>query len=533
MNIEAARQAGYSDAEIADELARRTGRDAAGARQAGYSDADIIAEFGRGNNQMKWGEVPGAALSNLPSSAGRFAGDMAAAVSHPLDTAKSLGGVLDSAENKLVNFVSGRKDGEPLTGWQKFWGLDGSEDKANAVGQYFADRYGSIEGFKNSLATDPVGVLADMSTVFTGGAGAAKGIAKGAQLAGKAGLAEGLGRAAELAGTAASMTDPISLAGKGVGAIGRGVSAITPDALKVTPEKLYGSALKPSTTLSPDKRAAIIQTGIQERILPNAVGNDKLGGIRQQLGEQIGNIVGERANLEASGAVPRTIDPEALVSGAMDYTGNKLGYSPNKGILLGRADNTFTNFLDNFGPSNLDTETAQRIKQRAQLESKKAYDEPLTTPAQEANKALARQLRVAIEQNVPEVAPLNQRLSRLEALSDPVERAAARSGNWDWLGLGAGLSGGGGLGWALGGPTGAAIGAAAGMVGRQPGTKARAAFALDSARSAMNSPTAQLMEQVFSEIRPPATAGAYAGERAKESYADMLRRHGVNITLGQ
>lgn len=462
-----------------------------------------------------WSDVPGNAMRNIVPSAKRFAGDMVDAFSSPIETAKAMGNVAIGAAQKLI---PGEQD---------------SEKYADAVGQYFSDRYGSMDGFKRALSYDPVGVLADMSTVFTGGAGAAKGIAKGAQLAGKSGLAEGLGRAAELAGTAASMTDPISLAGKGVGAVGRGVSAITPDALKVTPEKLYGSALKPSTTLSPEERAAIIETGLQERILPNAAGNDQINVLKQQLGSDVGSLISDRAQLEASGAVPRTIDPESIVRGAMDYTDSKLGYSPNSASLLGRADTAYANFLDNWGAGNLDTATAQQIKRRAQLESQKAFGEPMTTPAQEANKGIAHQLRVAIEQNVPEVGPINERLARLNALADPVEKAAARSGNWDVMGLSAGLGGGGGLGWALGGPTGAALGAAAGAIGRQPGTKARAAFALDSARNAMNSPTAQLMEQVFSEIHPPATAGAYAGERAKESYADMLRRHGVKITLGK
>lgn len=45
MDIDAARQAGYTDAEIADELGRRTVRNAAGARSAGYSDAEIINDF--------------------------------------------------------------------------------------------------------------------------------------------------------------------------------------------------------------------------------------------------------------------------------------------------------------------------------------------------------------------------------------------------------------------------------------------------------------------------------------------------------
>lgn len=44
-DIQGARAAGYSDAEIADELAKDTKFDTAGARAAGYSDAEIISEL--------------------------------------------------------------------------------------------------------------------------------------------------------------------------------------------------------------------------------------------------------------------------------------------------------------------------------------------------------------------------------------------------------------------------------------------------------------------------------------------------------
>ena len=44
-DIEGARRAGYSDAEIADHLAREARFDAAGARQAGFSDAEIVSHL--------------------------------------------------------------------------------------------------------------------------------------------------------------------------------------------------------------------------------------------------------------------------------------------------------------------------------------------------------------------------------------------------------------------------------------------------------------------------------------------------------
>jgi hypothetical protein len=53
-------------------------------------------------------------------------------------------------------------------------------DAANAVGGMYKDRYGSVEALKNTLATDPVGAAADLSTLFTGGAAATARVAPAA-----------------------------------------------------------------------------------------------------------------------------------------------------------------------------------------------------------------------------------------------------------------------------------------------------------------------------------------------------------------
>ena len=45
-----------------------------------------------------------------------------------------------------------------------------SRELANKVGQHYVERYGSVEGAKRAFATDPAGVMADLSTVLTAGA---------------------------------------------------------------------------------------------------------------------------------------------------------------------------------------------------------------------------------------------------------------------------------------------------------------------------------------------------------------------------
>ena len=43
-----------------------------------------------------------------------------------------------------------------------------SREIANQVGQFYVNRYGSVEGAKKAIAEDPAGVLADISTSFSG-----------------------------------------------------------------------------------------------------------------------------------------------------------------------------------------------------------------------------------------------------------------------------------------------------------------------------------------------------------------------------
>ena len=81
---------------------------------------------------------------------------------------------------------------------------------ATAVGGQYAQDYGSAEGFKRKLATDPVGLLGDVSLLASGGGALVRG---GAKLSGAAGLertASTLGRTADVLGTAGNVLDPVT-----------------------------------------------------------------------------------------------------------------------------------------------------------------------------------------------------------------------------------------------------------------------------------------------------------------------------------
>lgn len=135
-------------------------------------------------------DVAAKAVKNLPSSTMNVLGDVVSAVTSPIQTGKA---VLDIAAGSLQNLL-------PEAVVQAIGEDKASRQAASAVAKMYADKYGSVEGFKRAVATDPAGFMADVSTVLSGGSLAA---AKAPQAAGAL-------------SKAASMVDPLSLAAKGV-----------------------------------------------------------------------------------------------------------------------------------------------------------------------------------------------------------------------------------------------------------------------------------------------------------------------------
>lgn len=157
-------------------------------------------------NALAWKDVPLEAVKNLGPSAANMVGDIYQAVTSPVQTTKA---VLDLGAGMLQNLLP--ESLVQLIGEDK-----ASRQVAGQVGQFYKQRYGTEEGFKQALAKDPAGVMADLSTILTGGAAIAP---KAVSAPLKA---------------AASMVDPLQLAAKGAGKAFDVTSGLTKQALGLT-----------------------------------------------------------------------------------------------------------------------------------------------------------------------------------------------------------------------------------------------------------------------------------------------------------
>lgn len=139
----------------------------------------------------QWADLP----ANLLPSAGRFVGGIAQSVMHPIDTASGLldlgAGALRNATPRPLRELIDKADATPAA-------AERASQTASRVGEFYADRYGSAEGAKRAVITDPVGVAADASMLLGGLGSMAK--------------VGGLTKTADALNTASRYTNPLTAA---------------------------------------------------------------------------------------------------------------------------------------------------------------------------------------------------------------------------------------------------------------------------------------------------------------------------------
>lgn len=137
--ITQARQQGIPDDQIFNAL-----------HQNGMIPTNAVVTQGQSSSQGAQLSDTGSFGSNLANSAGSFLGGIGQAVAHPIDTAKNLGNTLLGAAEST--FTLGQK----------------STPQFDALANSLTQRYGSWDAVKKTMYQDPVGFLADLSSVASG-----------------------------------------------------------------------------------------------------------------------------------------------------------------------------------------------------------------------------------------------------------------------------------------------------------------------------------------------------------------------------
>lgn len=362
-------------------------------------------------------------VKNIPSSAMKFASDMAQPFIHPLETAKGLGNLGMGIYEKMP--------------WEE--GIGPHEQYADAAGQFYKDRYGSGEGILNTLQSDPIGMLSDLSLGLTGAGTAAK-------AAGLGGKLQSMGRA----------VDPVSMALNAPGAAMKGVAAIK------DPVGIYQSAAKFPTTLDIKHGAGfrdrITQTALDEKAMPNPSGVAKIEDAMFNLDNKIEEMI--------SAAGGNTL-PASRAARYMNKLRSELDVPAiDAASDLAKANKVATDLgeqLERLGKTELTAREFQVMKRKAYKKAnydvKRMKDDPAVN---KARKAIAKGAKEAVEELVPGISGLNAKYGDLIDLIDPLQRASGRIGNRDMSGIGMPIKIGAGS--AAAGPLGGVLGGIAGLL---------------------------------------------------------------------
>lgn len=239
-----------------DSLLKKYSAPAGGATSAPGVDPDMDAIFNEVAPVTARGEAPtvtpekksvGGFVKNVGSSGADLIGGIVKALVNPVDTAKNVGGLVVGAGQKLVGY-----DGE-----QSY--------KVDQLVDYYKQRYG--KDLSKTLYEDPVGVLADLSTVLGGGGALLKGVGKIAELSDIAkvsGAAEKATRYGKILDKGATVTDPLAVGVRGAGLVSRetGLSDAATRAKDFT-TNLFN---KDEALVAPVRGTAPAKKGVREKI---------------------------------------------------------------------------------------------------------------------------------------------------------------------------------------------------------------------------------------------------------------------------
>jgi len=159
---------------------------------------------------LSMGDVGARAIQNIPRSAAQYGQGFYEMVTSPVKTAGLMldiaaGGVNLALPEPVRNFMA-KIDTDPAATQRAI-------NAAKQYGGYMNQRLGSVEAIKRTIAEDPVGAVADLSMILSGGAGLARGAAAATARAAPS-VSAGATQAANILTRGAAATNPVNVLAK-------------------------------------------------------------------------------------------------------------------------------------------------------------------------------------------------------------------------------------------------------------------------------------------------------------------------------
>jgi hypothetical protein len=412
------------------------------------------------------------ALKNLPGSIVQEGKNVIGAITEPVQTLKGIGNLALGIAEKATD------------------GVQSHEKYADALSDYYANKYGSKDAFLQELQNNPASILSDISMFVTGGASGAAKLASLSKVGAKA--APALEKVAKV-GTA---IDPLNLAAN---TTMYGASKVIPTS--VAPG-LYESAAKFSTTLSPAERTRITETALKNQIPLSYEGLGMVQSKLTDLGDKMDTLITNATDKNIK--IPATKVLESLKDVKKQSGGFKIEAAQDIKE-INNIEKQFKTYLKQNKITSVTPQQLQDFKADAykRIDFGRAPEKP-SLAKEEAYRAMAGSARQSLEGFMPELKDINTQYGALRELQPNLQRSVGRIENRDLMGLGATAKT--GAGGALGGIPGALVGFSQSLLD-SPKIKGKAALELYKKQnqglgmfldnSARNTLARQLIEQQF------------------------------------
>lgn len=402
------------------------------------------------NPILNAGKIIMESVAHVPESAARVAKEMFSALS-PIPSEGKVP-IVETA--KAVTDIA-------MGGVQKL--LPGEQEEEatfDAMVDAMKSRYGSEADILQTIQTDPVGVAGDISALLSGvGAGArVTGAVPGLAKVGK------VGKAIQKAG---AITEPVSIAKKVVG------EAIGPLIASDRANKLYQSAVKFSTTLPEGKRKKLASTALDNEIMPTYKGLGKLRDSIDNINTEISSLIDKAQDSGKKMYVTKLFNDFNKLKKEASLTGAPI----EKQKAIRDVKKQIIEANKKIGRKELTPKEAQKLKQNIYRDLDKYYNKLMNEPAKaQAQKAVAKQAKLFLEEVIPEIKSLNKTDGDLIELYEALDRPVSRIANRDIIGIGTPMKG--TTGGVVGGAPGMAAGIAMGIFD-MPTVKSKLAIVLN------------------------------------------------------